>query len=169
MQSETYDEISKQIDEAIFVASNNVGCNIQEIRQKNYIKEYYSPIFIGILPFISSFVVMLFLRSEFSFSEGKMLFIAIAVFSSFSFFSFFAITFRQNFLNQRTEEILKTKVGIPYFVIDPIYLKIESFIDIERKYDLNIRELDQLRNFFYEKLFLATKDYRIGFLNPKNK
>lgn len=58
---------------------------------------------------------------------------------------------------------------MPYFIVDPIYLEIEPSLNIERSYDLSIKELDQLRIFFYEKMFSMQKDYRIDFLNPSIK
>lgn len=58
---------------------------------------------------------------------------------------------------------------MPYFIVDPIYSEIEPFLNIERSYDLSIKELDQLRIFFNEKIFLMQKDHRVDFLNPSIK
>lgn len=169
MQSDTYKEISEQIDDAILVASNNEGRNIREIRRKNTIKEYYSPIFIGILPFISSFLIVFVLKKYFAFPEDKIFSTAVIIFLLLSFSSFFTIIFRQHFLDKKINKILETKVNIPYFIVDPIYSEIEPFLNIERSYDLSIKELDQLRIFFNEKIFLMQKDHRIGFLSPRSQ
>ena len=141
MQSGKYSEISEKIDDAILVASNDIGRNVREIKSKHTIKEYCYPLFIAILPVIFSFLIVLILKDYFYFSETSMITIVFSISCLIAISSLVTITIKQRTLDKKLIGILNARVDVSEDLIDPIYEEIELLLNIERKYNLNIKEI----------------------------
>lgn len=76
---------------------------------------------------------------------------------------------KQAYISNKIDEVLDNKTNIPNDIVDIMYERIERNINIERKYNLSIEEIDTLRAYYNKIVYPSLNDDKIGFLNPSIK
>ena len=160
--------ILKEINDSILVSSNLYGENVEKIDEAFQLDEGETSFIVSFLPVFAMFVVTVFLTSI-GISIEKSFLVAVAFAFSLSFYFIFYSLKRQAVLTKEKEKILDKKVDISNETLNVIYNKIEENIDIEPKYVLSIRELDTLRECFFDRMPINVENKKLAFLNPKNK
>lgn len=162
-------EVLSKVDNAIYNTTGGLGYNASGIYNKSFESHHIrSMLLIALLPMASFFIFVILLKSTLELS-GQYLILGGGLFAILvSFCSLFFQLKRGKKLKSTLSENMQKKVDISEQVLDIMYDRISLLVDIERKYDVNIEELDKIRNRFYKTMVLTRKHDDIDFLNPQN-
>lgn len=162
-------EVLSKVDNAIYDTTGGLGYNASGIYNKSFeSNNIRSMLLIALLPIAVFFIFIILLKSLGEFSGQNLVLGGGLLAISVSACSLFLQLKRTKKLRNTLSENMQKRVDISKKVLDIMYDRISLLVNIERKYDLNIEELDKIRNRFYKTIVLTRKHDDIDFLNPQN-
>lgn len=165
----TVSDVLYKVDDAIYNATDGQGTSVHAICSKSFESHNLkSMLFIAGLPLFVFFSTVLLLKNVASLSTNVVLFGGSFLAVVISVFSLFVHLGKSEKLRNRLDDTMQNKVDISTEVLDIMYDRLSLLVTIERKYDLTIKELDNIRNRFYKTMILMRNHEDIKFLNPEN-
>lgn len=165
----TVSDVLSVVDDAIYNATDGQGTSVQRIRSKSFESHNLkSMLFIAGLPLVIFFSSILLLKNVASLSTNAVLFGGGFLTLVISVFSLFVQLGKSEKLRNKLDDTMQNKVDISAEVLDIMYDRLSLLVTIERKYDLTVKELDNIRNRFYKTMILMRNHEDIKFLNPEN-
>jgi hypothetical protein len=167
MKLEEYNEISKDVDDAILLASNKRGNSIKSINLNFQLNEFNWMVFIFTTPLPIGFLLLYFNQIYLQLSNTLVVVASIIYIIMITFTTFTTFSIIKKKTDKAMNSVFENKVVISENILNTIYEKIELFSNIDRKYNLNVKELDELRNFLYKIVSSEEQKERVYFLNPQ--